>query len=119
MTVVSPCKALVLRRNPSCSAGWSASGRPGGRWHTCVVCPPPPFLWCCALLLLAGQSGCWAGASLVMVKDESSGQGVPTPISTVTIGQSILCFEGGAHLGDDVREPGTPRWCKVTAWVSL
>jgi hypothetical protein len=57
---------------------------------------------------------CFAGDTVIQVRDDANGRAVPTKIRNVKTGQHILCMD----TSEDLRLPTKATWCEVINWVS-
>jgi hypothetical protein len=78
----------------------------------CSICRALGILLMSPWLPHAGTTftTCFSGDSKVVVQ----GRRDPVAIRDVRVGESVMCFEGGA----DLSTPGAPRWCTVRSFVS-
>lgn len=86
--------------------------------HTCPGQNNPQNPWALCtnaamLLNLAGKQSCFAGDTVVQVRDDT-GRAMPTKIKHVKTGQHILCTD----TNDDLRLPTEASWCELMNWVS-
>jgi hypothetical protein len=65
------------------------------------------------LCFFAGRDVCFAGDTVVQVRDDT-GRAVPTKIKHVKTGQHILCTD----TNEDLRLPTKASWCELMNWVS-
>jgi hypothetical protein len=57
---------------------------------------------------------CFAGDTVLQVRNDTSGRAVPVKIRNVKTGQHILCTD----TNEDLRLPTKASWCEVINWVS-